>query len=184
MNVGKVKKRIFGASILLLMTILAVGTVVFAESSRSSSYSLTIQKVFAPGTPAEAQNVEYTFRVQAQVTSGDTESAVEKEVKIRGEGSETIDFEGPFKISVIEQTEDGGFKLDGADWDVTRTECLSSIHVGESVASININKDNGLIQITRPADVPTVTFRVTGKALHDDKQAEFDRMFQPQTVTV
>lgn len=148
MNVGKGRKRIFGASILLLMTALAICTaVVFAAEGGepAGSYTLTIEKRFADGTPPEAQNVEYTFRVQAEVKSGGESNSVEKIVKITGEDSETISFDNAFKISVIEQTDDGGFQHEGADWDVVKTECLSYAHVGQSEASVNISKDGGMI---------------------------------------
>ena len=172
MRVKKVqrnKKRIFGACVLFLTVVLALATAVLAANGTimpRSSYQLTIKKVFADGTPPEAKGVTYTFRVMAQVESGGGYEPREKTVTITGDGEETIDFGAPFKVSVIEQTDDGGFKLDGADWDVSKTECLSEMHVGASTAKVNISKNDGKIEVTRPAGAPAVTFRLIGKPFH------------------
>lgn len=179
---GEERRKLFGCVVLLLMLALALGTVAFAEGG--GSYSLTIRKVFANGTPAEAKNVTYTFRVEAQVKSGDGYKSETKTVQITGEGEAKASFDNAFKISVIEQTDDGGFRLEGNDWDVTKTECVSSMHVGASQATVNISKDGGWIEVTRPENVPTVTFRLTGKPLHDDKLNEFNSKFSSKDVTV
>ena len=161
----RLRKRICGAGILFLMTILALGTMVSFAEEKSTSYKLTIQKIFASGTPAGAKDVTYTFRVEAEVKG--QKEPVEQTVRITGEGSEVISFGNAFKISVIEQTDDGGFHDDtGNEWDVINTYCESSMHVGASQATVNISRDGGMIKVTRPADVPTVTFRLTGKPFH------------------
>ena len=172
MRVKKVqlnKKRIFGACVLFLTVVLALATAVLAANGTimpRSSYQLTIKKAFADGTPPEAKGVTYTFRVLAQVESGGGYVPREETVTITGDGEETIDFGAPFKVSVIEQTDDGGFELDGADWDVSKTECLSEMHVGASTAKVNISKNDGKIEVTRPAGAPAVTFRLIGKPFH------------------
>ncbi len=164
----KFGKRIFGVTILFLMMILAIGTIVTSAKERSDSYSLTIKKVFAEGMSQEAlaaaEKLTYNFRVEAQIKK-DGENAYEsvvKNVKIpdeNGNWEADISFGSPFKISVIEQTDDG----EGNDYDVVETVCKSSMHVGASQASVNISKDGGEIEVTRPADVPDVTFRLTRK---------------------
>lgn len=53
---NKLRKRIFGAGILFLMMILAIGTMVSFAKERSSSYYLTIKKEFADGMTPEALN--------------------------------------------------------------------------------------------------------------------------------
>ena len=162
-------KRIFGVTILFLMMVLAIGTMVTSAEERSNPYSLTIKKVFAvdkmtPEALAEAQKLTYNFRVEAQIKKGgenEYESVV-KNVKIpdaNGNWEVEIPFETAFKISVIEQTDNG----EGNEYDVVETVCKSSMHVGASQASVNISKDGGEIEVTRPADVPDVTFRLTRK---------------------
>ncbi len=179
MKVPEKRNRIVGACILLLTVVLALSTAVLAADgqARSGSYSLTIEKKFAEGTPAEAAGQEFIFRVEAQVkkSGSDEYDPVEKIVTITGTGSETIDMGGPFKISVIEQTNGDGFQVagDSREWNVIKNECVSSMHVGASQATVNISKDGGSIEVTRPADVPDVTFRLTGKPLHGS-QEEFD----------
>lgn len=164
----KFGKRIFGVTILFLMMILAIGTIVTSAKERSNSYSLTIKKVFAEGMSSEAltaaEKLTYNFRVEAQVKKGGENAyeSVVRNVKIpdeNGNWEADISFGSPFKISVIEQTDDG----EGDGYDVVETVCKSSMHVGASQASVNISKDGGEIEVTRPADVPDVTFRLTRK---------------------
>lgn len=187
MKVRHSKKRLFGTGILLLMVLLAMVTAVLAangKTTKGGSYSLLIQKVFAEDTPEAAQDMTFTFRIEAQVRSGGEEKPVEAVVKIKGEGSETVTFDGPFKISVIEQTDEGGFKQGNTEWDVTKNECVSSIHVNASHATVNISKDGGVLQIKRSENLPTVTFEIKGKPLHVENQADFDQKFTTKTVTV
>lgn len=187
MKVRHSKKRLFGTGILLLIVLLAMVTAVLAangKTTKGGSYSLLIQKVFAEDTPEAAQDMTFTFRIEAQVRSGGEEKPVEEVVKIKGEGSETVTFDGPFKISVIEQTDEGGFKQGNTEWDVTKNECVSSIHVNASHATVNISKDGGVLQIKRSENLPTVTFEIKGKPLHVENQADFDQKFTTKTVTV
>lgn len=178
------KKRLLGACILLMMTVLAVGTLIaFAEGKEGgSSYSLVIQKVFAEGAPTEAQNQIYTFRVEAQVKSGDGYKPVEEVVKIKGEDEATVDFGSPFKVSIIEQTDGGDFKVGTDDWNVSKTECVSEMHVNASQATVRISKDNGRIEITRAKNLPTVAFQLTGKPLHENNTGKFTGF--PKTAEV
>lgn len=167
----KYKHRIFGVCVLFLMAALTIGTTVsFAGNERSGSYTLTIQKVFDENLTGdalkEAEKLTYTFRVAAQVKSGGEYVPVEEIVKITGAHEKTIEFDNAFKISVIEQTDPGGFKIDGKEWNVTNTLCQSTMHVGASQATLNISRDNGKISVTRPNDSPTVTFQLTGESFH------------------
>lgn len=163
----KFRKRIVGAVILFLMMMLAIGTMVsYAEEGSGTSYKLTIRKVFAedvlkdPDALAAAKNITYTFHVEGQVVGSDV--PVEKTVQITGDGEKTISFGNAFKISVIEQTDDNN----DSKYDVTGTSCKSSMHVSASQAIVNISKDGGTIEVTRPEGVPEVTFRLTGKTIH------------------
>lgn len=169
---GKYKHRLLGVCVLFLMAALTIGTTVsFAGNERSGSYTLTIQKVFdttgmTPKALEEAEKLTYTFRVAAQVKSGGEYVPVEEIVKITGAHEKTIEFDNAFKISVIEQTDPGGFKINGKEWNVTNTLCESTMHVGASQATLDISRDNGTITVTRPADSPTVTFQLTGESFH------------------
>ena len=58
MDVKKRGKRFFVITMTVLMFILTVGTIIFAEEGRGS-YSLVIQKILAQGSPEEAKNKEY-----------------------------------------------------------------------------------------------------------------------------
>ena len=177
---NKFRKRIFGAGILFLMMILAIGTMVSFAEERSSSYHLTIKKVFSdetkndPVASAEAQKMTYNFRVEGQVKKGGANEyeSVVKTVKLPdadGNWEVDIPFDNAFKISVIEQTDDS----EEGEYDVIETACESSMHVGASQATVNISRDGGVIKITRPEGVPTVTFRITGNPLHTDKPFNF-----------
>lgn len=188
-NRKKIGKNSFIAGVLLLMVMLALGTLrTFAEegAKSSSSYVLTIRKVFADGTPdnvvAEAAKQKYTFRVEAKVKNGGENETVEKVVTITGEDEGTVEFSNAFKVSVIEQTDGGGFEVPNGTnepfiYDVSETECLSEMHVNASKATVHISKDNGRIEISRPEDAPTVTFKLTGEP-HHGSQEEFDRKFK------
>lgn len=113
------KKWIFSIGILLMTAMLALATLVMAADDQvcSGSYCLTIQKVFDPNTPAAvkkaAQNQVYTFRVAAQVkvSGSDEYTPVEEIVHITGEGEATVKFDNAFKVSIIEQTDDGGVEV-------------------------------------------------------------------------
>lgn len=181
----KLRKRILGAIILFLMIILAIGTMVTFAEERNSSYSLTIKKVFADNMTDEArtaaENLTYNFRVEAQVKKSgeDAYVPVVQNVEIPdADGNWEVDvpFGSSFKISVIEQTDNG----EGNEYDVVETVCESSMHVSASQATVNISKTGGMIKVTRPADVPTVTFELTGKPFHEDHPFTF----QTQTATV
>lgn len=171
----KYKHRLLGVCVLFLMAALTIGTTVsFAGNERSSSYALTIKKVFngdmTDEVKAKAQEQVYTFRVAAQVKSGGGYTSEERIVKITGAGEETIYFDNAFKISVIEQTNPQGFThvTNGTkeEWNVTKTVCTSSMHVAAAQATLNISKEGGKIEITRLAGSPEVTFQLEGKPFH------------------
>lgn len=119
LKVKRDKKWIFGVCILLMTATLALATLVLAadDQSPSGSYCLTIQKVFDPNTPAAVKDAAkkqvYTFRVEAQVkvAGSDEYIPVEKIVHITGEGEKQVEFDNAFKVSIIEQTDEGGVEV-------------------------------------------------------------------------
>lgn len=119
LKVKRDKKWIFGVCILLMTATLALATMVLAagDQSPSGSYCLIIQKVFDPNTPAAvkeaAKKQVYTFRVEAQVkvSGSDEYTPVEKIVHITGEGEKQVEFDNAFKVSIIEQTDEGGVEV-------------------------------------------------------------------------
>lgn len=55
----------YSVIILLLLIVLSIGTVVFAEESETQTpYSLIIRKVLSSGSPPEASNQQYKFRIE------------------------------------------------------------------------------------------------------------------------
>ena len=77
-------RRVFYFSVFLLLALLLVGTMAFAEGS--GPYSLTIRKVLPDGSPPEAFQQSYKFKVSGVEKSGDENKPFSKVVTITGPG--------------------------------------------------------------------------------------------------
>ncbi len=165
MDARKKRKRAFGAAILLLLAVLAVGTAVFAKEGKShSSYSMMIQKKLADSSPEAARDKEYTFQIEGITQTGGEYKKVEKTVTITGEGEAYVEFDGPTEITVVELSDDIPIEVGNEKWNMTTTQCESQMQVPGQATKISISKDGGKIRVKRPEDAQTVTyFQVTGR---------------------
>ena len=178
MNVEKKGKRFFITIMMVLMFILTVGTIIFAEEG-GGSYSFTIQKLIAnkDGIPEDvlkkAQNKDYIFRVEGITRDRDgKKTPVERKVKITGEGTITVGFDGPTEITAIELTDSGSIVSDGTEWNVSNIQHESNMFVPGRASTISISRDNGQIKIERPLKEQEIQadtyFRITGKAFKSE----------------
>ncbi|MEY8338270.1 SpaA isopeptide-forming pilin-related protein, partial [Lachnospiraceae bacterium 62-35] len=172
MNARRKSKRIFCASILFLMVMLALGTAAFADDDANSPYSLIIKKVLTADSPAEAFSRVYKFRVVGQTRTGGELKTVTKDVEIIGEGQAKVGFEGPTAISVVELTNE----MDTiGDWTWAGNDCESFMFVPGRTADLSLSKPNGKITIEKPLEYSTgadgsqdskdpklYTYRITG----------------------
>ncbi len=164
MDVGKRKKRIFGAVILLLMVTLAIGTMVLANSDgweTSGSYSLLIQKAFADNTPATAKDQTYTFLINGTRTEIDhngqkTEVPINATVTLpdqNGKWETTLYSSGPFNVTVTELTDDIQISEDGKDYNMSGSLCTTqALMLGSKAHQIQL-KNNAEITIWRPSKI-------------------------------
>lgn len=190
MNPDKKWKTLFSMVIMLLMCILAVGTVVFAAGTpRSSSYNLVIRKVLAAGSPAEAYNKEYIFRIEGLTESGGRVEQVSREVTIKGAGTAEVDFSGPTAVTVVELKN----RTDSINdtWFLTNTQWESSMYVPGLThkSDLSISKPNGRITIRKGKDpaLPgnTHTYVITGNNTDGayEKIVRIDAGGEPYTLS-
>lgn len=175
-NVKDRRKRIFGASILLMMLVLALGTAAMAATGtwdEKGSYSLIIQKQFDKGQlPKEvlekAKEQTYRFHIQGYrldadknkieideyVTIGpDSEDWVTEEAEdgiIRWKLSEKFCSNGPIHVSVTEITNDITLEVDGKEYNMGASRVEASDLYQESPQVRDLN-NNGKIVLSRPA---------------------------------
>ena len=154
-------KRLFSACILSLMTMLAIGTMAFADGD-SSSYMLVIRKLLAADTdPGLAEQLKtdktkYTFRVQGVSGKGEEKKPVNKEVSIQvgeeslGEGNLigeiAVPVEAATAITVVELT--GHTEVNG--WYLSTSDFTSAMKVNNERAVIQISRPNGRLVIEKP----------------------------------
>ncbi len=174
MDVKKRGKRFFVITMTVLMFILTVGTIIFAEEGRGS-YSLVIQKILAQGSPEEAKNKEYTFKIEGITRDKDgLGTKVEKTKTIKGEGKVIVNFSGPTEITAIELTDSEQIEVDGIKWNVSDIQRESQMNVSGRVSTISISKDDGSISIKRPGKAQTATyFQVVGRDFKQGKEIHY-----------
>ena len=134
-------RRVFYFSVFLLLALLLVGTMAFAEGS--GPYSLTIRKVLPAGSPPEAFQQSYKFKVSGVEKSGDENKPFSKVVTITGPGEATVDIGNPYYVSAVEaldKLEIPGYKLD--------VNYSGSTTVPGQKAEVEITKDNGSITVS------------------------------------
>ena len=94
-------RRVFYFSVFLLLALLLVGTMAFAEGS--GSYSLTIRKVLPDGSPPEAFQQSYKFKVSG-VEKSDKLDIPGYKLDVNYSGSTTV----PGQKAEVEITKDNG----------------------------------------------------------------------------
>ena len=167
----------FTVSIFFLLILLACGSMVsFAENGTNDSYSLSIQKFFADGTPDEAYNQTYKFHLEGYdkrhgtpvsktVEIGPGNMKKDSNGKVTGEVN--VGFEAPVVITVTELTDDmvldGG---DAGDWNLAAVSSECSMIACDRQTNLHINKNNGKIKIEKPVgknaeDIVASTYRIT-----------------------
>lgn len=194
MNVGERGKRFFITITLLMMFVLSIGTIALAtvSESRTSPYSLLIEKKLPEGSPAEAYEKEYRFLIKG--TNGT--SPIKEEVIIKGEGEKRLELGPNAAISIIEiQNKDDMDKItaaDGTEYALQDISFTSAMKVPERETTLSLSKDEGYITVEKPMaeDAPdnTYTYRVTAtKAGSPDDviyQEDVDvKMGESQTLT-
>ena len=171
MNTKNKSKRMYSVIILLLLIVLSIGTVVFAEESETQTpYSLIIRKVLSSGSPPEASNQQYKFRIEGYSLSDNTQKKIQRDVTITGEGEKTIYFGGPTMITVAEQTDKVDITNADGKYNMSTAKCESQMTVpaGTRSHTIGISKDNGQLKISRPDATVVTYFKVTGKSFQED----------------
>ncbi len=184
-DLSRKRKKFVCGIILVLMVALALGTVALAAGSRAGgSYSLIIRKVLAPDSPEKAKNQKYTFHIEGTTTVRDdsgnhVEKPMSEEVTITGAGEETLEFDGPTIVSVVElkKNDNLSFESDGEIWHMTTTQCESKMTIpGRNARDITISGSEGRITIARPSRdndseyvKATTYFKITGKDFHEDQ---------------
>lgn len=170
MNVKSGRKRIWGVFILLVMAVLAVCTIAFAEGD-GSSYSLVIQKKFAESIPGndkekipeevleEAKKMSYTFQIEGTVMGDNGEERYSEEITLSaandydadepGWQSAPIQFGAPYNVTVTEITDnvvihgkDGYYNMSDSSTDAT-------IPVNSRKHEVEL-KNNSILIISRP----------------------------------
>ncbi len=180
MNVKKAGKTIFVASTLLLLLMLAIGSMMsFAENRASSSYTLTIVKkldftgVPAENIPSSLSDLSYNFDITG-VQGVDPPNAINEKVTIdnftkiddsHAEGSATITLGTSSAVSVIELTNTLDSDLIG--YGVSGTSYVSHMHANNGYAEVTLSKETNWLTITpsTPADGTNAIeriYRVTG----------------------
>lgn len=172
MDVGKDKrkrrrekkgKRLFGAVILALMTMLTVGVVAFAKGGvweAEGSYSLLIEKKFdediLPKVKEAAEKMEYTFqvtgtRMQRKPDGGYDEIPVDTEVTINKDTGWKYELtsSGPFNVTVTEITNNMTLTVDGTDYNMGDSYAEATTLFRESPQIRELNS-NGKISLSRP----------------------------------
>ena len=171
MNTKNKSKRMYSVIILLLLVVLSIGTVVFAEESETKTpYSLIIRKVLSSGSPPEASNQQYKFRIEGYSLGDNTQTKIQKDVTITGEGEKTIYFGGPTIITVAEQTDKVDITNADGKYNMSTAKCESQMTVpaGTRSHTVGISKDNGQLKISRPDATAVTYFKVTGKSFQED----------------
>ena len=161
----------YSVIILLLLVVLSIGTVVFAEESETKTpYSLIIRKVLSSGSPPEASNQQYKFRIEGYSLGDNTQTKIQKDVTITGEGEKTIYFGGPTIITVAEQTDKVDITNADGKYNMSTAKCESQMTVpaGTRSHTVGISKDNGQLKISRPDATAVTYFKVTGKSFQED----------------
>ncbi|MCM1189631.1 MAG: hypothetical protein NC541_10105 [bacterium] len=158
-------KKFYYVGILLLMSMLAVGTVL-AEEGDNTSYSLMIIKyISASGMSDEELEAvlkgEYVFEINAVAWKDGKEGEPEKPQTVTFGGPEfewekiedgtyravaEISYSSAVKITVAELTD---HVENAGDWDMTATECESRMYVPGKKTEIDISKEGGLIHIVK-----------------------------------
>ena len=175
MNTKNKSKRMYSVIILLLLIVLSIGTVVFAEESETETpYSLIIRKVLSSGSPPEASNQQYKFRIEGYSLSDNTQKKIQRDVTITGEGEKTIYFGGPTMITVAEQTDKVDITNADGKYNMSTAKCESQMTVpaGTRSHTIGISKDNGQLKISRPDATVVTYFKVTGKSFQEDSSGD------------
>lgn len=173
-NVKDRRKRVFGASILLMMLVLALGTAAMAATGtwdEKGSYSLIIQKQFDKNTPEgvleEAMKQTYRFHIQGYRLDADKNKIEIDEYVEIGPNSEKWEgtaedgairwklsgkfcSNGPIHVSVTEITNDITLKVDGKEYNMGASRVEASDLYQESPQVRDLN-NNGKIVLSRPA---------------------------------
>lgn len=158
---GKEKKgkRLFGAVMLALMAVLAVGAVAFAEGG--GSYSLVIEKRFAADTPEEAKEQSYQFKITGEIIDGKGDKTpINETITLPKDGDEedqwkyTYYADAPFRATVTEIT--SGIQVDdsnGEAYNMGNTTCeTEALLRGLEPQKLQL-KNNAKITISRPTEV-------------------------------
>ncbi|MCI9566590.1 MAG: hypothetical protein HFF54_01430 [Lawsonibacter sp.] len=172
-NVKDRRKRIFGASILLMMLVLALGTAAMAATGtwdEKGSYSLIIQKQFDKDTPEgvleEAMKQTYRFHIQGYRLDADKNKieideyveigpksdnweGTAEDGAIRWKLSEKFCSNGPIHVSVTEITNDITLEVDGKEYNMGASRVEASDLYQESPQVRDLN-NNGKIVLSRP----------------------------------
>lgn len=154
MNVEKRKKRIFGAGVLLFMMLLTAFTMVaFATGEDvSTSYSLTIEKIFADGTPENAKEQEYTFRIQGQAKKqdGTVTDTIDKTITLSKKNgwTYTCTAGAPITATVTEVTSGIQVNQGGQHYNMHNTKCVTSaLLLGSQKLQL---KNDASIKLSKP----------------------------------
>ena len=175
MNVKSEGKRIFGACLLLMMTVLAVYFITFAATSEQwdvdGSYSLVIKKEFNfEDIPAEIQEQatakEYTFKITGTRATGERDENGDLETVSVNETltlprrsddgkliweSEEYKSNGPINVIVTEITDNIGNMKDnkGKYYNMSDSSVDSKITVDSRKHELQL-KNNSILTIVRP----------------------------------
>ncbi len=200
MNVKSKRNRIFGACLLLMMSILAVCTVVFATGD-SSSYSLVIKKDFDfEAVPAhvrdfvkqQAQDQKYTFKIQGTKKVRKTidgvdrwvDEKLEEEVVLPRTGedgqtsweSKVYSGDGPFDVTVTELTDNIDISdSNGNHYNMSNSSSDTSVRVNNRKHEVQL-RNNSTLTIKRPEVQGTSTgpkklwYHVTNRLYNDHEK--------------
>ncbi|MDE6944417.1 MAG: hypothetical protein K2P66_08325, partial [Lachnospiraceae bacterium] len=99
-----------------------------------------------------------------------TQTKIQKDVTITGEGEKTIYFGGPTIITVAEQTDKVDITNADGKYNMSTAKCESQMTVpaGTRSHTVGISKDNGQLKISRPDATAVTYFKVTGKSFQED----------------
>ena len=165
----KCQRKAFGIGILILMTMLALGTVVLASNNtweKSGSYALLIEKTFAekddknvkiPQAVIDAAKKQtYTFRISGTRIDSNHQVVPVNDIitlPVNGEWKTSLYSDGPFQVTVTELTDDVQVSVDNKDYNMTGTQCeTNALLQGPQPQKIQL-KSNAKITISRPSKV-------------------------------
>lgn len=189
MNVKHHRKRIFGASILLLLTALAIFTVASAADGGfdvSGNYSLVIMKKFDANTPSdvlkEAEKLTYQFKIEGYQEKRNSAGELEKiplnktvEVSAAtGWQSETLKTDGPYNVTVSELTNNIVLTVNGQDYNMCDSKCESDVLMTAPKPKRIELKNNAQISLSRPEEVNSTTwFRISNEPYENHPTSNF-----------